>query len=190
MYVCARVYSKIPLDQARLIDRTPATILSLGQFVSKACLGEFPPREKPKDCVSLTLTKFEGQKGEREKRTMSSDAKTNPPEPISDGILNPTKASVTVNVSAETNAGGRRHMEDFIKVELYPDKRFDDIPYLRDQIFVGVFDGHGGGLVREEATLGGDTRKSQVHGAQLRERLRVAGRIVCDDAQGDGAVER
>lgn len=63
---------------------------------------------------------------------------------IPDELLNPTKASVTISVSAETNAGGRRHMEDFVTVHLYPDKRFDDIPYLRDQIFVGVFDGHGG----------------------------------------------
>lgn len=56
----------------------------------------------------------------------------------------PGSAAVTINVTAETNAGGRRHMEDFITVQLDPDKRFNDIPYLRDQVYVGVFDGHGG----------------------------------------------
>ena len=83
---------------------------------------------------------------------MSTDPNPDPdpPAPVKkrkqrhDSILNPTKATVTINVSSETNAGGRRHMEDFVTVQLYPDKRFDDIPFLHDQIYLGVFDGHGG----------------------------------------------
>ena len=55
-----------------------------------------------------------------------------------------SRTAITVQVTAETNAGGRRHMEDFLAVKLRPDERFKDIPYLREQAYFGVFDGHGG----------------------------------------------
>lgn len=51
---------------------------------------------------------------------------------------------ITISVTAETNAGGRRHMEDFIAVSLSPNDELKEIPELKEQAFVGVFDGHGG----------------------------------------------
>lgn len=51
---------------------------------------------------------------------------------------------ITISVTAETNAGGRRHMEDYIAVNLSPNDDLKEIPELREQAFVGVFDGHGG----------------------------------------------
>ena len=51
---------------------------------------------------------------------------------------------ITISVTAETNAGGRRHMEDYIAVSLCPSDALKEIPELREQAFVGVFDGHGG----------------------------------------------
>ncbi len=52
---------------------------------------------------------------------------------------------ITISVTAETNAGGRRHMEDYVAVNLAPSEAsFNEIGYLREQAFIGVFDGHGG----------------------------------------------
>ena len=51
---------------------------------------------------------------------------------------------ITISVTAETNAGGRRHMEDYVAVCLSPNDTLRDIPELREQAYVGVFDGHGG----------------------------------------------
>lgn len=55
----------------------------------------------------------------------------------------PTKG-ITISVTAETNAGGRRHMEDYLAVKLCPNEELCKSPDLREQAFVGVFDGHGG----------------------------------------------
>ena len=51
---------------------------------------------------------------------------------------------VTISVTAETNAGGRKHMEDYIAVNLSPNDSLRAIPEMREQAYVGVFDGHGG----------------------------------------------
>ena len=51
---------------------------------------------------------------------------------------------MTMRVTAETDAGGRRHMEDYFAVKLCPNEELRKHPDLRDQAFVGVFDGHGG----------------------------------------------
>ncbi len=51
---------------------------------------------------------------------------------------------VTISVTAETNAGGRRHMEDYLAVKLSPNEEFSKLPHLREQAYIGVFDGHGG----------------------------------------------
>ena len=51
---------------------------------------------------------------------------------------------VTISVSAETDAGKRKHMEDYLDVRLSPNEALRGIPGLKDQAFVGVFDGHGG----------------------------------------------
>ncbi|XP_003390138.2 PREDICTED: protein phosphatase 1D-like [Amphimedon queenslandica] len=51
---------------------------------------------------------------------------------------------VTISVTAETNAGGRKHMEDYIAVSLSPKESLLSNPEMREQAFVGVFDGHGG----------------------------------------------
>ena len=48
------------------------------------------------------------------------------------------------SVSAEGDAGGRKHMEDYIDVHFSPNEALRGIPGLKDQVFVGVFDGHGG----------------------------------------------
>ncbi len=51
---------------------------------------------------------------------------------------------VTISVTAETNAGGRKHMEDYIAVNLAPNDTLKEIPDMREQAYIGVFDGHGG----------------------------------------------
>lgn len=51
---------------------------------------------------------------------------------------------ITISVTAETNAGGRRHMEDYLAVKLCPNERLRQVPHLREQAYIGVFDGHGG----------------------------------------------
>lgn len=56
----------------------------------------------------------------------------------------PPGKGVTISVTAETDAGKRRHMEDYLDVRLSPNEALQSIPDLRDQAFVGVFDGHGG----------------------------------------------
>lgn len=54
-------------------------------------------------------------------------------------------SGITIRVTAETNAGGRRHMEDYISVNLSPSPgNAKNKPELSEQAFVGVFDGHGG----------------------------------------------
>ena len=61
----------------------------------------------------------------------------------------PSGKGVTINVTAEADAGKRRHMEDYLAVSLAPNEALKDIPGLKDQAFIGVFDGHGG----EEAAV-------------------------------------
>ena len=56
----------------------------------------------------------------------------------------PSGKGVTISVTAETDAGRRRHMEDYLDVRLSPNDALLQIPDLREQAFVGVFDGHGG----------------------------------------------
>ncbi len=51
---------------------------------------------------------------------------------------------ITISVTAETNAGCRRHMEDYLAIKLSPNEEFSQLPHLREQAFIGVFDGHGG----------------------------------------------
>jgi serine/threonine protein phosphatase PrpC len=85
-----------------------------------------------------------------EERTMSSES-SNDNSDDTPGPSLPT--GLTIHVTAETNAGGRRHMEDFLAVKLSPDERYKEIPYLREQAYFGVFDGHGG---REAARFARD----------------------------------
>lgn len=56
----------------------------------------------------------------------------------------PSGKGITISVTAETDAGKRRHMEDYLDVRLAPNETLKKIPALREQAFVGVFDGHGG----------------------------------------------
>ena len=35
-------------------------------------------------------------------------------------------------------------MEDYLAVKLAPNEEFSKLPHLRDQAYIGVFDGHGG----------------------------------------------
>ena len=51
---------------------------------------------------------------------------------------------ITISVTAETNAGCRRHMEDYLAVKLSPNEEFVSYPHLKEQAYIGVFDGHGG----------------------------------------------
>ena len=51
---------------------------------------------------------------------------------------------VTIRVLAETNAGGREYMGDYIAVNLAPNDTLKEIPDMREQAYIGVFDGHGG----------------------------------------------
>ena len=51
---------------------------------------------------------------------------------------------ITINILAETNAGRRRYMEDYVDVHTRPNDTLRNIPELRELIYVGVFDGHGG----------------------------------------------
>ena len=47
-------------------------------------------------------------------------------------------------MTAEKNKGCRRHMEDHIAIKLTP-TRHEELPdYLKQQAYIGVFDGHGG----------------------------------------------
>ena len=50
----------------------------------------------------------------------------------------------TISVTAETNAGSRRHLEDYLAVKLIPNEEFHEHPHLKEQAYIGVFDGHGG----------------------------------------------
>lgn len=50
-----------------------------------------------------------------------------------------------VVVTAETNRGRRKYMEDYVAVCKYPVKRnLDKSPDKNELIYLGVFDGHGG----------------------------------------------
>ena len=53
---------------------------------------------------------------------------------------------ITISVTAETNSGGRKHMEDYLSVKLAPNEHLSKIPEWREQVYVyvAVFDGHGG----------------------------------------------
>ena len=52
---------------------------------------------------------------------------------------------VTISITAETNAGGRKYMEDFFAVNLSPtNETLLKIPKMKEQAYIGVFDGHGG----------------------------------------------
>ena len=55
----------------------------------------------------------------------------------------PNKA-FTISVTTETNSGGKKHMEDYLSVKLAPNENLRQIPELREQAYVAVFDGHGG----------------------------------------------
>ena len=61
-----------------------------------------------------------------------------PPAKMSSG------KGVTFRVSYETDRGERELMEDFIDVRLSPNEALRRIPGLKNHVFVGVFDGHGG----------------------------------------------
>ena len=56
----------------------------------------------------------------------------------------PNGKGITISVTAETNAGSRRHMEDYLAVKLCPNEEFRKLPHLKEQAYIGVFDGHGG----------------------------------------------
>ena len=49
-----------------------------------------------------------------------------------------------ITVTAETDVGQRPHMEDYLDIKLSPSDALLQIPDWKDQVFVGVFDGHGG----------------------------------------------
>lgn len=49
--------------------------------------------------------------------------------------------AMQIHVTGETHAGGRRHMEDYIAVQLHCDQKFCK---SHDHAFMAVFDGHGG----------------------------------------------
>lgn len=51
---------------------------------------------------------------------------------------------MSITVTAEMVAGGRRHMEDYLAVKLRPNDLLRQVPHLRRQAYIGVFDGHGG----------------------------------------------
>ena len=51
---------------------------------------------------------------------------------------------ITISVTAETNPGCRKHMEDYLAVKLSPTEELSQAPHLREQAYIGVFDGHGG----------------------------------------------
>ena len=55
-----------------------------------------------------------------------------------------TTAGITISVTAETHAGCRKHMEDYLAVKLYPNEELRTLPHLKEQAYIGVFDGHGG----------------------------------------------
>ena len=55
-----------------------------------------------------------------------------------------SEKGVTFRVSFETDGGEREHMEDYIDVRLSPNEALRRIPGLKNHVFVGVFDGHGG----------------------------------------------
>ena len=54
------------------------------------------------------------------------------------------QSGITISVTAETNSGGRRYMEDYLAVRLSPNDAIKQIPDLREQAYFAVFDGHGG----------------------------------------------
>lgn len=58
--------------------------------------------------------------------------------------MSASSKGITISVTAETNAGSRRHMEDYLAVKLSPNVELQKFPHLRDQAYIGVFDGHGG----------------------------------------------
>ena len=51
---------------------------------------------------------------------------------------------ITIAVMAETNASGRPYMEDFIAANLCPSDALKVIPKLYEQVFISVFNRHGG----------------------------------------------
>ena len=51
---------------------------------------------------------------------------------------------LSIRVTAESNPGGRRYMEDYMTFQMtcnLPQPRY---PQLGEQVFMGIFDGHGG----------------------------------------------
>ena len=77
---------------------------------------------------------------------------------------------VTISVTAETDAGWRRHIEDNLDVSLAPNKTLKKIPGLRAQAFVGVFDGHGG---KEAALYARERLWDLIHKFRTTERQQV-----------------
>ena len=53
-------------------------------------------------------------------------------------------ASICYSIKAEANAGGQRRMEDYVAVKLCPNEELQQIPHLKEQVYMGVFNGHGG----------------------------------------------
>lgn len=60
------------------------------------------------------------------------------------GAMTSKAKGLTISVTAETDAGCRRHMEDYLAVKLCPNEELSKLPHLKEQAYIGVFDGHGG----------------------------------------------
>ena len=60
-------------------------------------------------------------------------------------------SGVRILVTAGTNAGGKNRMEDYIGLYMSPNKKLRAISDMREQAFVGIFDGHGGEEAAEYA---------------------------------------
>ena len=58
---------------------------------------------------------------------------------------------VTITVTAEANAGCREYMEDYIAINLSTNETLQKIPEMKEQAYIGVFDGHGGKEAAEYA---------------------------------------
>lgn len=78
----------------------------------------------------------------RERFQKDSISTNSPSSPVIEAM--PSRKGVTINVTAESDAGKRRHMEDYLDVQLSPNESLKKMPGLKEQAFIGVFDGHGG----------------------------------------------
>ena len=73
--------------------------------------------------------------------SVSNQVPNNSPKSV---MPSSTATVVAVSVIADNNPGGRLYMEDYIAVYLSPKESLLSNPDMREQAFVGVFDGHGG----------------------------------------------